>query len=216
VRWCDVVVHHVGYQDAALRRRKLHRDERLLRLEIAEKPDEPFVLFNLGSIAAELGRFDEALTLLQRSLDLSHPSASIVRKLYALLAQCRRRLGQDELALAACRKGRELYPDDAELLFHEGLLHRERGDRPAARMCWSRLLEPRSAEHFASIDAGLAGYKTRHNLAILELEEGNPAAADAHWRAALADNPKFVPACQGLAELSRGPQARNDILPRAG
>src|SRR5262249_29710988 len=87
-RWASVVIHHTGYQDAALRARKLERDLRLLRLEVAEQPDDPFTLFNLGSVFHEMGGLDEAVPLLRRSLALSDPGASIVRKLYALLAQC--------------------------------------------------------------------------------------------------------------------------------
>jgi len=41
VRWSDVVIHHAGYQDAAVRRRKLDRDLRLLHLENAEHPNDP-------------------------------------------------------------------------------------------------------------------------------------------------------------------------------
>src|SRR5262249_52030508 len=37
VRWADVVIHHTGYQDRALRQRKLQRDLRLLQLEQAEQ-----------------------------------------------------------------------------------------------------------------------------------------------------------------------------------
>src|SRR5207237_893252 len=50
VRWSDVVIQHVGYQDRALRRCKLDRDLRLLLLEDSEHPDDPFTLFNLGSV----------------------------------------------------------------------------------------------------------------------------------------------------------------------
>jgi glycosyltransferase involved in cell wall biosynthesis len=201
VRWSDVVIRHAGYQDPALRRRKLQRDLRLLHLERAEKPEDPFVLFNLGSIAQELGQFREAVSFLQRSLELSHPRDSIVRKLYALLAQCHRHLGQNGLALAACRKGRECYPDDVELLFQEGLALRERGERTGARACWLALLQPQRHDHFASVDTGLTGYKVRHNLAQIELEEGRLAEAERHWRAALAEQPGFVPARVGLAEV---------------
>jgi glycosyltransferase involved in cell wall biosynthesis len=132
VRWSDVVIQHTGYQDSALRRRKLQRDLRLLRLEEAENPDEPFVLFNFGSIHQELGQAAEALPLFRRSLARSHPSDSIVRKLYALVGQCHRQLGQAPEALAACREGRAHYPDDAELFFLEALVRQEASDAARA------------------------------------------------------------------------------------
>jgi hypothetical protein len=96
IRWSGVVIHHTGYQDPALRRRKLQRDLRLLRLADLEEPDHPFTLFNMGSIAQELGRPAEAVGLYRRSLARSHPRDSIVRKAYALLAQCLRHLGLRE------------------------------------------------------------------------------------------------------------------------
>jgi hypothetical protein len=43
----------------------------------------------------------------------------------------------------------------------------------------------------------------RHNLALVCLEEGNLAEAEAHWRAALAEQPGFAPARLGLGEVSR-------------
>ncbi len=86
VRWTDLTVRHTGYTDRALRARKLRRDERILGEELAERPDDPFVLFNLGAIAIERQDWREALELLRRSLAGSAPSDSITRKLYALIA----------------------------------------------------------------------------------------------------------------------------------
>jgi hypothetical protein len=156
------------------------------------------------------------LPLLQRSLHLSHEKDSIVRKLYALLVQCHRRLGQGDLELAACRKAREFFPDDVELLFQEGLMRRERGDRAGARACWTRLLRPRPAQHFASIDTGLCGYKARHNLAVLSLEEGDLAGAEAHWRAAVQEQPGFAPARLGLGEVYRRQRRWTEFEQAAG
>jgi GT2 family glycosyltransferase/Flp pilus assembly protein TadD len=201
VRWTDVVVHHAGYQDPALRGRKLERDLRLLRLENEEKPDDPFTLFNLGSVSQELGRCAEALPLLRRSLERSHPQDSIVRKLYALIASCHRALGQSQEALAACREGRTHYPDDAELLFDEGLLLRETGDLAGAEACLLRLLAAREGGHFASVDTGLRGYKTRHNLAVVYHQQGRHAEARAQWQAVVAERSDFVPGWLGLAEV---------------
>ncbi len=84
VQWTDITVRHTGYSDRALRFRMLDRDSRILREELAERPDDPFTLFNLGSIAIERTEWNEALGYLKRSLAGSAPSDSIVRKLYAL------------------------------------------------------------------------------------------------------------------------------------
>jgi len=87
VRWTDVTVRHTGYTDRALRARKLDRDANILRQELAERPDDPFVLFNLGSIAIERQDWRQALDHLHRSLAGSAPTDSITRKLYALIAR---------------------------------------------------------------------------------------------------------------------------------
>ncbi len=172
-------------------------------MENAERPDDPFTLFNLGSVYQELGRPADALPLLQRSLERSHPGDSIVRKLYALIVQCHRRLGQAAEARSACRAGRAVYPADVELLFQESLAARESGDLPGAEACLLRLLATREREpdHFASVDPGLTGYKARHNLAVVYRDQGRTAEAEAQWRAAVAERPDFVPAWLGLGEI---------------
>jgi predicted O-linked N-acetylglucosamine transferase (SPINDLY family)/glycosyltransferase involved in cell wall biosynthesis len=200
VRWSDVVIRHAGYQDPALRRRKLDRDLRLLRLEDEEHPGQPFTLFNLGSVYQELGRHAEAIPLLRRSLGLSRPADSIVRKLYALLAGCHRALGQTEEALAACREGLGVCPGDPELLFVQALLLQERGDPAGAESCLLALLSTEPGPHFASTDAGLRGYKARHNLAILYRRSGRHGEAEAQWRLAVRERPDFLPAWLGLGE----------------
>ncbi len=201
VCFTDIVIEHVGYQDPSVRARKLQRDLRLLQLEHAEQPDDPFTLFNLGAVHHEMGKFEQALPFLMRSLERSHPSDSIVRKLYALIAQCHCQLGQRGAALVACRAGRTFCSDDAELLFQEGMLLRELGERAAAIGCFLRLLHGGEGPHFASVDAGLRGYKAQHNLASLYQEDGHAADAESLWRQALAEQPDFGPAWLGLAEL---------------
>ncbi|HEY7156602.1 MAG TPA: tetratricopeptide repeat protein [Gemmataceae bacterium] len=223
VRFTDIAIEHSGYLDPALRHRKLERNLRLLHLEHAERPNDAFTLFNLGWAYADLGRCAEAIPLLQESLRHSHPADSITPKLYTLLAQCHRRLGQRAEAWAACQAGNARCPDDAELLFLKGQMCHERGDRAAARTCWTQLLADslltpnpsplkrgRGEEEgttlsadgvFASIDAGLRGPLVRHHLAALAREEGQPADAETQWRAALTDTPSFLPARLGLAEL---------------
>lgn len=204
VRWSDVEIHHVGYQDPALRRRKLERDIRLLQLEDQEHPNDPFNLFNLGQVLQEVGKAAEAIPVLRRSLELSSPGDSIVRKLYALIAGCHRQLGQHAEALAACGEGRRYYPDDAEILFQESLARCEQRDYAGAEACLLKLLTTREGDHFASVAVGLRGHKARSLLANLYQEQGRAAEAEAQWKAAAAEAPGFAPAWQGLAELYLG------------
>ncbi len=204
VRWTDIVIRHVGYVDAALRGRKLDRDERLLRLELRDRPDEPFSLFNLGSVLRERGDIAGACAALERSLELSHPKDSIVRKLYALIAGCHAQLGDRKRALEVCRRGREIEPDDAELLFLEAGYRRDAGDPSAAVELYRRLLGGRPSAGFASIDTGLVGAKAHHNLALALLDLGRRDEALGEFRAALQCDPHFAPSRVALVDLTGG------------
>ena len=140
------------------------------------------------------GQAGRGAAALRRSLEKSHPKDSIVRKLYALIAGCHRLRGRTAEALAAVREGRGVCPDDAELLFLEGLLRRERGDLTGAEACLLGVLDSKPGPHFASVDAGLRGYKARHNLAVVYHQQGRAGDAEAQWRRVVAERPDFCPA----------------------
>ena len=189
VRWSEVTVRHTGYVDPAVRDRKLDRDQALLEADLARDPSEPFVLFNLGGIALERARWPEALDYLRRSLAGSAATDSIVRKLHAMIARAHQAMGDPEAALAACSAGLALDPDDAELIFRKGVLHRRCGDPARAEACWEKLLTLRRPEKFSSVDVGIYGHLTRRNLAGLAEERGDLEAADRLWSEVLAECP---------------------------
>jgi tetratricopeptide (TPR) repeat protein len=216
LRFTDIAIMHTGYTDAALRSKKLERNLRLLQLEIAERPDDRFTLFNLGRSYADLGRCAEAIPLLQRSLQHSNNADSITPRLYSILTRCHRRLGQFDEAWSTCQSGNDRCPDDAKLLFLKGQLCHQRCDRAGARACWTQLLaaahRPQSLAAlgraelmadgvFASVAAGLRGPLVRYHLAILDREEERFADAENHWRIILDETPDFHPARLRLAEL---------------
>jgi tetratricopeptide (TPR) repeat protein len=74
------------------------------------------------------------------------------------------------------------------------------GDAGGAESCLLRLLRTPPGQYFASMDTGLAGYKARHNLAVIYQQQGRRALAQEQWRAAVAEQPTFVPGWLGLAE----------------
>ena len=178
------------------------RDARILRDELDERPDDPFVLFNLGAIAIERQDWREALALLRRSLAGSAPTDSITRKLFALIARAHQMLGEPREALAVCAEGLALDPDDAELLFREAVVRRQTGDAGGARRCWERILTLRRPERFASVDQGIYGHLTRRNLAALAAERGDREEEARLWRAVLAECPGDREALAKLGSLA--------------
>jgi GT2 family glycosyltransferase len=210
VRWSDVTVRHTGYADPALRGRKLERDVRILNQELADRPDDPFVLFNLGSIAVERGDWPAALDHLGRSLAGSAPTDSITRKLFALIARCRQMLGDLPGAVAVCDEGLRTVGDDAELLFRRAVALRGLARNAEAEASWRRILTMRRPEEFASLDAGIFGHLPRRNLAVLAEERGDHAEAASQWRAVLAECPVDPDAAFALHRLD-GPIAPEHI-----
>jgi GT2 family glycosyltransferase len=189
VRWTDLTVRHTGYVDRELRIKKLERDSRILIEELAERPDDPFVLFNLGSIAIEMKDWRGALDFLRRSLKGSAPTDSITRKLFALIARSHQMLGEPGHALSACASGLEIDPEDAELLFREAVVRRRINDNDGAERCWRRILGLQKPEQFSSVDQGIYGHLTRRNLAALAEERGDRAEMIKLWTEILAECP---------------------------
>jgi tetratricopeptide (TPR) repeat protein len=216
VHCTDIVITHRGYNDSSLLYKKLERNLRLLKLDLAERPNDSFTLFNLGWAYADLSRCAEAIPLLERSLQHSNNADSITPKLYALLTQCHRRLGQHVEAWAVCHAGQSCCTEDFELLFLKGQLCYQRGDRAGARACWSqlltgdsrsRLLSPLGRDKslmdgvFNAVNTGVQRQLVQYQLAVLDREEGRFADAENHWRTILDDTASFHPARLGLAEL---------------
>jgi tetratricopeptide (TPR) repeat protein len=200
VRWTDLTVRHTGYVDKALRARKLERDSTILKRELEDRPNDPFVLFNLGAIAVEGREWSKALGFLKHSLAGSAPTDSIVRKLFALLARTHQMMGDSRAALAACAKGLELDPDDAELWFRKAVVHRHRGESTEAEDCWRRILSLHRPDQFCSVDQGIYGHLTRRNLAVLAAERSDHAEVRRLWEAVLAECPGDR---EALARLGR-------------
>ena len=201
VRWTDLTVRHTGYVDRDVRARKLDRDSRLLALDLEQQPDDPFILFNLGAIAVERHAWDEAIRFLERSLSGSAPSDSIVRKIFALIARAHQMKGDTQAALVTCSRGLQIDPEDAELWFRKGVVHRHRGESADAEKSWRRILGLRRPNQFCSVDQGIYGHLTRRNLAALAAERGDFVETERLWNDVLAECPGDREALAKLAHV---------------
>jgi len=123
VRWTEVTVRHTGYTDPALRERKLQRDCKILEADLAERPDDPFVLFNLSAIAVERQDWSTALGHFQHSLRGSAPTDSS---------------GEKEPS-GSCSVDQGIYGHLT--LRNLAVLAEKRGDRAEAQQLWRMALD---------------------------------------------------------------------------
>ncbi len=128
-----------------------------------------------------------------------------------LITQGHRQLKEPFEALSACQEGRNRFPEDAELLYEEALLLREKGDLGAAATCLTLLMNIQSAPYFASVDAGLKSHRARLLLGTVYREQGKLKEAESQWRVAVQEAPDFGPAWFHLGELYIGEKRWNEI-----
>ena len=153
VRWTDVTVRHTGYVDLALRKKKLERDTKILLEELAQRPHDPFVLFNLGAIAIEREAWQESLGYLCRSTGtIPRPPIRSRASSFALIARAHQMMGNTQAALNVWKinPAFSFDPSDAELWFRKGVLHRHRQESAEAEACWRRILNLRRPDKFCS------------------------------------------------------------------
>lgn len=201
VGWTDIYVVHSGSDHSpASQERKLERDLRILHRELEERPQHPFVLFNLGMTYADAKRHEEAIEFLQQCLKASIPEESHLRKAYALLVSSLSHIDRNDEAWEICSQGLSLYPDDKELLFRSAILYHHFGRLKQAEEAYLRVMRDPEPRHFSSVDQGLAGYKARHNLALVYEDMGNFQACAHTWQDVLAEMPDYRPGWRGLAE----------------
>jgi glycosyltransferase involved in cell wall biosynthesis len=187
--WTDIVVRHTGYADAATHQRKRERDLKLLMKEHVERPNDPFVLYYLGTTAFERKQWLEALGYYILSLAKWGTTESIACKLFAMIAWTNQILMRYDESWRVCEEGLFYFPEDAELLFRKAVAQRYRGNTDDAEACWTRILSLGPAKTLYNVDPGIYGHLTRRNLAIIAGERGDREAADTHWRAVLAECP---------------------------
>jgi GT2 family glycosyltransferase/2-polyprenyl-3-methyl-5-hydroxy-6-metoxy-1,4-benzoquinol methylase/tetratricopeptide (TPR) repeat protein len=201
VEFTDIYVVHSGSDRTKDgQAKKLERDFRLLHLESQDRPDHPFVLFNLGMTHADCGQHEDAIRSLKRCIEVSGIDESHVRKAYALLISSLMQSRRLEEAEQCCREGCDAYPDDKELLFRQAMLEHQLGRSEKSIATYRKVLSQPVTRHFASIDAGLDGFKARHNLALVYEDIRDFQSAAKEWGQITKEQSNYVPAHRGLVD----------------
>lgn len=187
----DAVVLHSGYDTSEQgQKKKAERDRTLLGLDFSERPKHPFVLFNLGMTRHYGGMHREAVGWLKRSIRYAESSDSHIPKAFVLMANSQRALGKLAEAEKTLREGITLSHNDPEIRFTLASLLASTGRKHEAITLYDSVLKQNTSNQFSSVDIGILGFKTLHNMASLVLELGDWPSAKSIWMQALASAPK--------------------------
>ena len=202
----DEPIMHSGYDVSPEgQAKKRERDMRLLALDLKERPDHPFVLFNMGMTEHHAGLHEEAIAWLDKSLEKSAVGETFRRKAYALKVLSQRALGNLDGAKETVLKGLGELDQDSELRFLHGLILTE--TKHFAESLEQYLMVPELDPNvFYSVDLGLLTFKKHHNIGTVYYSLGDYKNASENWRKALQISPAFLRSAFSLfdAELSQG------------
>lgn len=198
----DAIVLHSGYDTSPEgQRKKRLRDWKLLRLDLAENPNHPFVLFNFGMTHHFCENHRKAVQWLRRSIRNSHETESHVRKAYALLGTSLLRLGRSEEALKSYAEGILRVGGDPELEFLRARLLGDLGRLEEARDAYEAMSTSING-FFSSVDVGILSFKRKHNIAGVRLALGDYAGARQAYLEAIAANPAFSASAEALFDAA--------------
>ena len=193
VAFTDIFVVHSGSDPTpTIREIKLERDFRILAKELVDRPDHPFVLFNLGMTHDDAGNYENAIEFLQRCIDVSGDGESQLAKAYSLLVNSLQRLSRTEEAITTASTALALYPGDKELLFRRGNIFLETNRFEDAVQDFQKLLAEQLDRTFRSFDPSIVGYKAHHSLAIAYQQLQHTDEATREWQLAIRDCPQFA------------------------
>ena len=193
------MVLHSGYDTSPEgQAKKRMRDEKLLALDLADRPEHPFVEFNIGMTAHFCGDHQKAIEWLDRSIEHSGENDSHIRKAFALKGVSHRLLGDLDESIRSFVDGTAKVGNDPELLFQWAIslceLHRL--DDALAKYFE---MKPDTSGFFSSIDIGILGFKRSANIGRIYLAQGDyRRAKEWLWRA-FEENPAVADSAIELA-----------------
>ncbi len=206
----------------------------------ASNPDNARIRNNLGAALTRTGKYEEAILQFEKALELN-PEYNLV---YVNLGHALIDAGHADAAVAEYEKALEFYPDSADLRNSLGNALEKQGNLDDAIQRYTEAIQinPRLADAHNNLGRVLLAtgqadktgeaekeFKTtialdphnadaENNLGTLYGQEGNDAAAEQKFRAAIKDNPEFPRAIVNLAATlaseSRFAEAR-DVLQEA-
>lgn len=198
----DAVVLHAGYDTSVKgQANKRERDWHLLKLDLADRPEHPFVWFNIGMTHHFTNGHEEAVHALRESIRFSGEHDSHLRKAYSLMGVSYRELGRLDEAKAAFEEGLAKVGEDPELTFQLAMTATALGDLQLAKRLYETMPKD-TGGYFSSVDIGILTFKRLHNLGGIKMALGDYVGARKDWEEAFEANPSSTISLVALCDAA--------------
>jgi glycosyltransferase involved in cell wall biosynthesis len=206
----ELVILHTGYAPEIIEsRHKGERNLRLLELDLADAPSEPYLHYQVGrtryvmkDYGGAIASYGKALALLELQ-DRPVGEVAYLPTIYLQLAYAFLYLRDLDSATRTVAVGVELFPDYTDLYFVYGVALMQLGgatriqDMLAAFEHCLELGEPDPVRY--STVAGVGSFRAQHNLGAFREAAGDLEGARTYYRQAAAAG--FKPALERLHQL---------------
>jgi hypothetical protein len=198
------VRHSLADRSAAGDARRIERNLRLLQLDLADRPNDPAVLLNLGMTHLyHPDGLPQAIEYTRQSLKGLAPGSPTLLNAYLVLSEAHLRNGDISAAIQTCQKASVRFPEDATLLLRLGGLYEQRGDLALAAASYRKVLES------GKLRLSVAHLRDTPARAALRLGQvywrmGRRDRAEQVWQDYLQRDPTAASVRAALAELYLG------------
>ncbi|MDH6430918.1 MULTISPECIES: TPR domain-containing glycosyltransferase [unclassified Paenibacillus] len=198
----DIEIEHFGYlPEIMARKNKIKRNEQLLRLALAEQPEDPFHSYNLAVTCCQDGRLLEAETLLRQTLHHVPLEASYRPTMIRDLCKIYLTQGKTNIIDTLLLPELERYEDYPDLHFLLGQSLESQGLLERAFQAYQRAASisgDQVSQKYVS-EQGMNTFRPLYRLGLiserLELQED----AARFYHRALQHHSLYRPALQGIA-----------------
>lgn len=199
----DIGILHYGYLPGIMSaKNKVRRNEELLRLALAEEPDDPFYRYNLAVTCCQDGRLQEAEELLRRTLDTASLQVSyrpsVIRDLCSIYQATCQLQALDSLLSYELPRYRD-YPD---LHYIQARSWESQGHLERAFQSYQHALDTASApapQRAYVTEQGMNSFRPLHRMGVIAQLLGNQEEAARLFHRALQHHNLYLPALEGIA-----------------
>jgi glycosyltransferase involved in cell wall biosynthesis len=190
IRRTKAVVRHANAgRSPQAQQARLERNLRLSLLDVAEHPDDPFVLLSLGTTYLFFpDSLPAAIEALQRSIAGCKRGSEIQLNAYLYLGQALGTSGDRKQEEQLYRDALALFPSDISLLLRLGSLYERRGRLAEAADCYGAILQ-RGRMRSSTIHVRGGHEQAVLRLGELQVRAGQRARAERLWRNFLKAHP---------------------------